>query len=379
MVLPFAIHMQSSSPVSTSTLPESLHHPPSLGRCSAMSSSPSLSQRINTSTRPLHTHLNALILSLLPLALPPHASDAGLYTIGISQISPIYEAFEEELKLLLAQVEDDGGGREDRGVNNSSDGEYRQPQDARATLISASRSLHLPELERSNRLRQDISKLQREVPHATTSIDSKKMALRLIAFTAHIHTTLSTHPHLLLAYTWVLYMALFSGGRYIRAKLLQAGPKFWNRASGEKGRGDVDDVLTFWTFDSDEDGEDIKAVFKTRFAEVENHLTEAEREEVVQEAVHIMEAVHGVIEEIAAFIDRGEQAGLTAIKNARKTGDGTLEDCKLEAQKADESSIQWLLLKHILPMGMMELMSGAANVVVLGIGSSFKAVGLRKT
>lgn len=68
-------------------------------------------------------------------------------------------------------------------------------------------------------------------------------------------------------------------------------------ANSEKGDA-VDGYLGFWTFEGDEDGEDLEAEFKARFASVEDILTEAEKEEVVQEAVFIMQSITEVVVEI---------------------------------------------------------------------------------
>lgn len=167
-------------------------------------------------------------------------------------------------------------------------------------------------------------------------------------------------------------MALFSGGRYIRAQLRQAGPAFWNsKFSGEKRRH-FDDQLSFWEFEGVRDGEDLRAEFKKRFMDVEQHLTEGEREEVLQEAVYIMGAVIGVVEEITGLVGctaRAAQDRLVAGREARTKGDGWVDDYNTLSQEGDGPSMQWLLLKHILPLGMVELMSGAAKVLMLGIGS----------
>lgn len=91
--------------------------------------------------------------------------------------------------------------------------------------MEALRGLYMLELECVGRLRRDIKRIQ--------------------------------EPAITL-YTWLLYLALFSGGRYIRATLRQDRPGFSTDSRGEKGT-DMDDYLSFWTFDGHEDGEDIKA------------------------------------------------------------------------------------------------------------------------
>ncbi len=343
-----------------------------------MTINPSLSQRINTLTRPYHTHLNALILSLLPLALPPYTPDPDLYFGGIRHILPIYEAFEEEYRLLLAQLEEGGGGHKDgKQLVKYSDNERGCQGVARADVVHSLNRLFMPELERSSRLHQDISTLpQYPATLNPGSIPNSSALPRLAGFRTHIHATLSLHPHLLLAYTWIFYMALFSGGRYIRAQLRQAGPEFWNPRMRDEKCGNIDNLLSFWTFDGDLDGEEFRAKYKREFLEVERSLTEGEKEQVVQEAVYIMGALIGIVEEISGRVGENrcaKQAEPAAWQEANTKRDAWLDDDNIQSQERDEPSMQWLLLKYILPMGMAELVSEAANMLMLGLRSS-KAV-----
>lgn len=332
-----------------------------------MTNAPTLSQRINNSTRPLHTHLNALILSLLPLALPPHTSDSRIYLRGIAHILPIYEAFEEEFRLLLARLEEEGTDGDGDGLQEdpkSNGREDKIQKSGRAEVLQALNQLYMSELERTCRLRQDI--------FAFSPIPDISVPPRLAGCTTHIHSTLSLHPHLLLAYTWVLYMALFSGGRYIRAQLRQADPVSSNRKFNDEKYEDVNDRLSFWTFKGDRDGEEFKAEFKKRFMEVERCLTEREKEQVLQEAVYIMGAVIGVVEEIAGLVGNtrsAQQAELATGLGASTKSNDWLDNDNIQSQERDEPSMQRLLLKHILPLGMVELISEAAEALMLAVGS----------
>ncbi len=344
-----------------------------------MTTLPFLSQRINNATRPLHAHLNALIFSVLPLALPPHTSDCELYLRGIANILPIYEAFEKEFRCLRGRLEEEEGTcRQGEGMQEaeSSDNEEEYQKSGREEVVQALNKLYLSELKRTSRLRQDISSLSRFLATSNTMpIPNKSAPPRLTAFTTRIHTTIPLHPHLLLAYTWIFYMALFSGGRYIRAQLRQAGPGFWKPELICEKHGDDEDLLSFWTFEGDRDGEDSRAEFKKRFLEVERCLTEREKEHVVQEAVSIMGAVIGVVEEIADLVaDTNSAKQAEPAAGARTKGDEWLDDDIVQSREGDKPTMQWLLLKHILPLGMVELLSAAAKLLMLGIGSC-KAAG----
>ena len=118
----------------------------------------------------------------------------------------------------------------------------------------------------------------------------------------------------------------------------------------------VDLYLGFWTFEGEEDGEDLKAEFKARFAAVEATLTEAEKEEVVQESVFVMQSMIGVVEEISGVVSAG--VSVPAVLGRR------VDDERMNGQEDFEPSMRWLLLKHILPMGVVELIAAAARSVV---------------
>ncbi len=234
---------------------------------------------------------------------------------------PIYEAFEGIL--TRDDVGDVGGLKEGEEM-----------------MWKSLRGLRMDELLRARRLRSDVLNIVSKAGGRGPDTEAKGRP-RLRAFVAHIRSAAKGKPHLLMAYTWVLYMALFSGGRYIRARLRGAGGEFW---SGGDEEGTADRYLTFWSFEGGEDGEDLKAEFKDRFASVEERLTEGEKDEVVKEAVFVMRAVEGVVGEVAEVI--GEGAG-------------------------GQPGMRWLLLKHVLPMGMVELVEAVGRGAVgVGVGVS---------
>ena len=258
----------------------------------------SLSERINLSTRSTHAQLNRLIMTRLPRALPPFASNPSTYVNGLLHIAPIYTTFE-----LLCQLK----------------------TCSKTPFILG--SLPLQELWRSERLESDIKTLsgraEEEIKEQLHHISQSGIVSKFIA---HTTKAVIAHPHVLLAYTWVLYMALFSGGRYLRASLQKAGPAFWSKSPSytsldqppnsslqlgrPRGLEEIDPShmdrswdrtkssseslalgstqgLRFFHFDGEEDGEDIKREFKTRFAEADLFLSEREKDDVIQEAQHI--------------------------------------------------------------------------------------------
>jgi hypothetical protein len=166
---------------------------------------------------------------------------------------------------------------------------------------------------------------------------------KLAEFIAHTKQSVDAKPHVLLAYTWVLYMALFSGGRYLRASLKEAGgigPHFWERdpspirpySTTQSGaprprasKSDVTDIkgrentlrpsarsrsrsdndtaglvpgMEFFNFPGEYDGEDIKTLFKTRISEAEVLLTAGEKEDIIIEAQHIFTFMISLISDL---------------------------------------------------------------------------------
>lgn len=89
-------------------------------------------------------------------------------------------------------------------------------------------------------------------------------------------------------------MAVFSGGRWIRAQLLAAGSDFW----GTDNTLLADVGLSFFHFDGNEDGEDIKASFKSRLWAADSILTLEEREDVTQEAKTIFQLCEALVTEL---------------------------------------------------------------------------------
>ena len=169
------------------------------------------------------------------------------------------------------------------------------------TLLS---TLHIPALERTNRLQADLARLS---PDAPLDSDLGGERPRLSEFLKHIEHEVEKRPHLLVAYTWNMYMALFSGGRYLRAQLRDANAASWkiynsdpNLDGGESATTEenVDAPLQFWNFAGDEDGEDLKADFKARVSRLEEILTVEERAEIVAEGAEIMKGLIQIVREL---------------------------------------------------------------------------------
>ncbi|KAM0131025.1 hypothetical protein ACHAO1_007530 [Botrytis cinerea] len=321
----------------------------------------SLSEQINIATRAVHSQLNKLILLRLPLALPPYTTNPSIYVSGILHIAPIYITFESlwqtiidapclPLSLNDEQTKSDGPGSRSDSLDSQSSKVCSRTQSLLSHLL-------LPGLLRSGRLRADIRTLTGTPDH---KIEEQLKAVsndgRLAEFIAHTKKSVQTNPHVLLAYAWVLYMALFSGGRYLRASLKSAGglEDFWERdpspvrpygvtrtsaPSQSSSKEDSEQELRpsarrlsrsecsrlmkkqglqFFDFVGDEDGEDIKREFKGRIAEAEVLLTDGEKADIIKEAQAIFSFMVMMVSELDSVCGTTEEH-LETVKSSGST------------------------------------------------------------
>lgn len=288
-----------------------------------------LAESIVAATRSIHAKLNKLIIARLPLALPPRAQDPALYISGLLHITPIYMTFEALWRDILdSSPANDVEEKETDALDPDTglaDADLPPSDVHRLSGCNKMQSLlqhvFLPGLMRSDRLKADIA-------HITGWSDSLvedqlrfvEQSGRLGDFIQHIKRSVQHRPHVLLAYSYILFMALFAGGRFIRATLESAGDDFWShlpspikptslpcqqstrptkRASGlsDEQLPDHDHYchathtmpLRFFHFQTPEDGEDLKREFKQRLLDAEKMLTAREKQDIVQESVCIFE------------------------------------------------------------------------------------------
>ncbi|KAL0944033.1 heme oxygenase [Colletotrichum truncatum] len=301
-----------------------------------------LSESIAAATRSVHAKLNKLIIARLPLAIPPRSNDPSIYVSGLLHIAPIYIAFESLWKDIVESSSftpdaTQGDGCEpgftlfdsnglSLGSNTGHGSKYQAVCERTHSILKL---LYLPKLMRSDRLRSDISTLTGWSPEVIDKqLEAVSEAGRLAEFTSHVRRTIEKKPHVLLAYSYILYMALFAGGRFIRATLESVGSEFWEHAPSSippfqtscsvrtlrnerfdavtNDSADIFEVeggmpklvgnhlghtlpLRFFHFATVLDGEDLKREFKKRLTESEGLLTTQERQDVIQEAICIFD------------------------------------------------------------------------------------------
>lgn len=240
---------QSSLPTPTTTPP-----PPATWK--------SISAEINAATRKQHARLNDLITARLPLALPPHSSNPAVLGRGLEAFAQIFIAFEE----VWQDIED--------GQHSLS--KYDPDKAHGYDVCSYLAFLRPIGLARRERLMRDLNhiKARTHIEFPPSKYDE--------ALAKRVRDRVSREPHTLIAYAWVMYMAIFSGGRWVREQLGNAGPSFWiGPEQSDKAERPSAPGYTFLFFDGDQDGEDIKLQFKDRLQEAETILSIEERQAIV--------------------------------------------------------------------------------------------------
>ncbi|KFH46881.1 Heme-binding protein-like protein [Hapsidospora chrysogenum ATCC 11550] len=296
------------------------------------SASMSLAESIAAATKSAHAKLNRRILQRLPLALPPRASDPTLYLTGLLHIAPIYITFE----VLWQDILNSGTLAEDADAPRMTNGASRD-------VLAMLQRIHLPDLLRSESLRADVAAMtgwpERVVEQHLATIGRRPG--QLAEFLERIRSSVGTKPHVLLSYSYIFFMALFAGGRIIRARLHSAGHGFWDQTvspitsttRGEQEREpcvynmrkqDAFQVIPdrFLRFGTPSDGEDLKREFKKRLSESEAMLTAQQRRDIVQEAVCIFENMTRLMDQLDEVC--GETTGLEDIVHEGKASAATM-------------------------------------------------------
>lgn len=173
-------------------------------------------------------------------------------------------------------------------------------------LASFLQNLRPKGLLRSARLKRDLEHLLALHPTDLDVLLATYPSDAVAAFCAHIRKSVHEKPWTLVAYAWCFYMAVFSGGRWIRAQLMsKAPPEFWSTNPDDQQEKDfgaktflADRGLALWHFSGPHDGEDIKAEFKTRLEEAEALLTPDERVDIIEEAKNIFQLCASLVGEL---------------------------------------------------------------------------------
>ncbi|KAI3391163.1 hypothetical protein diail_7810 [Diaporthe ilicicola] len=318
----------------------------------------SLAQSINTAILSSHTKINRLILDRMPHAVPPQADNPSTYITGLLHIGAIYIAFESLWQNILHVHTDIAPvpyAYPFRKPGDPSDPDHRhgiQP------LLETDRSRHAlemaywPNMLRAARVKADIRAMTGWSAHEVDEqLRSAGTTGALGTFIAHIEEAISSRPHLLLAYSYSLYLALLSGGSYIRAELMYLRAGFWmavpdpirpgmvpcNREPEEPEKlrrhstSECDSTphglakedpsitlpLSFFDFDTPigqenprQQFKDLKAEFKRRFADASGGLVDSEWQDIIAESVAIFEHLEAVVRQLDEICGGGAEEAL---------------------------------------------------------------------
>lgn len=303
-----------------------------------------LAESIAATTRSAHSKLNKLIISRLPLALPPRAADPALYASGLLHITPIYITFEALWRNILdtpSEEKPEESIRDgcDSGVPILDNGACLQRQ-GRALACDRVHSmldvLRLPGLMRTERLKADLKAMTGWSDHVLEEqLKTVSGSGHLSEFLGHMKRSVENRPHVLLSYSYIFFMALFAGGRFIRASLESVGDDFWNQVPSpiqptmqicDEKTASLDDMgledghhrshvsgampLRFFHFPTPSDGEDLKREFKKRLSKTEGMLTARERHDVVQESICIFENMTLLMHQLDSVCGEPGQEGV---------------------------------------------------------------------
>ncbi|CAK1361897.1 hypothetical protein CB0940_02782 [Cercospora beticola] len=252
---------------------------------------------INVATRRQHTELNRSLVQRLPLALPPHQTNPLLFAKGIVPFASFFFLFETEWDLLVRQLQQ----------RASEDATH--DHDLHVWLAN----LRPRGLARSSRFNHDLKHLRAVAGpniYSTPDLDEE--------WTAQMRTRIRSKPHILIAFAWVFYMATFAGGRWIRQQLATSGREFWltgsticQVAGSDKPSLEVPG-FSFLSFDGDQDGEDIKTLFKASLIRGESILTPDQQQDILDTAQQLFELCNSLVGQLDQMVARERMLGWVA-------------------------------------------------------------------
>lgn len=328
----------------------------------------SLAHQINTAITSSHTKINRLILDRMPKAVPPQADNPSKYITGLLHFGAAYIAFESLWQNIIgihSEIAPIPYTYPFAGQANHDDKAPQVTERMRHILEVA----YWPTMLRAARIKADIHTMTGWSAHVIDEqIKSVGTSGRLGKTLLHTQEAVNAKPHLLLAYAYCLYLALLSGGSYIRTELMYIGSDFWQatpspvkpnmiecqkcRSPDESTRHDssgTDNMviglasdslpsklpLEFLDFDPPlgdnprQHTRELKTEFKRRFAEAARDLTEPERKDIVKEAVNIFQNMEGVITQLDKTCgssqgqDRGSKLVQPQMLSPRSSGFGS--------------------------------------------------------
>lgn len=262
--------------------------------------SSSLQFSLHAATRSLHAQLNKSIMSRFPQCLPPNAQEPLAYHLGMLVFGNIFEEFEKAIETVQRKPA------------------TSEVSERRRRMVEQQRTSSLP---RTAQLQHDRNLLRKRLCSCRHTVEGlndieQRLQAQMQEQTRHIAQRIQERPHLALAYTWTMYLALFNGGRHLYRALARPGPDFW--LEDDDANSPPIRVLSFWRFDAateaDPEADQLKLTFKQNFDDASSLLTEIETDEVVQEAKSLFELcmrLIGLLDVVMAEVQSGREQSST--------------------------------------------------------------------
>lgn len=177
--------------------------------------------------------------------------DHTLYREGILSFAFIYKTFEEEWASIIC-----------------SDSHNVDPR-----VKTALQNLYSTPLLRTPQLTKDLRYYFGSVPFPTKAPNT----LQRIAYVTHIRQAVAKKPHVLIAYAYNYYMALFAGGKILKYQISKAKDFFPERYEMTEQERIIagTNLFSFETEPGKEDG--LRTTFKEALSNFELTLTTEER------------------------------------------------------------------------------------------------------
>lgn len=307
----------------------------------------SLAHQINAAIASSHTTINRLILDRMPKAVPPQTDNPSTYITGLLYMGAVYVTFESLWQNLLGVHSEIAPIPYSFPFNHDPDQRDGTPE-ITERLRRVLEEAYWPNLLRAARIKADVRTMTGWPDHVyDEQLRLAGTAGRLGKFTLHIRDAINAKPHLLLAYAYCLYLALLSGGSYIRTELIYLKGDFWkslptpikpnmvecrqdkvkprrrhsslseddskppSKATRHSFSAASDLPLAFLDFDPPlgenprQQTRALKAEFKQRFASAEQLLAAPERHDIIKEAGVIFQHLEGVVTQLDKIFSGG--------------------------------------------------------------------------
>jgi len=211
-------------------------------------------------------------------------------------------------------------------------------------------------MARTPRLKRDLEFFTGKSGAELDALLEEKPHPNVEAYCNHIREVVAQKPHVLTAYGWCYYMAVFAGGRWIRDQLMKPGEAFWRNAAVPNTPSDIplqESGLAFWNFDGTQDGEDIKVPYRQQFNTAHESVFSKEQiEDVLAEAQEIFKGIFSVVEgldevigtDLAALEKLGEKGPNRSVEKARAAKAGKLVNARKRGWRPEVMGAVFILV-----------------------------------